>query len=295
MTLDASCPRCSVLEESTLHVLRDCAVAKEVWEAIGGINTSDSTWRLPLVEWMSYYLKRDAGVIFGVTCWYLWRARNDWVFSNITCQAPEIAAKAVSWSSSVIKAMERDIKFLGTANPRSTVNVAWIPPPKGWVSINSDGSVDRTRNRATAGGILRDYNGRGILAYTMNLGSCSITRAELRGAIEGLRRTWDAGYMKVLVQIDSLSTISLISGAAGLDHQHAMEVAEFHELQRRDWTIVLRHTYREGNHVADYLTSIGYDYPLGSHTVHFSDCNLIYFVRYDCMGISETRLISIND
>ncbi|CAN1184989.1 Putative ribonuclease H protein At1g65750 [Linum perenne] len=217
MTLDASCPRCSVLEESTLHVLRDCAVAKEVWEAIGGINTSDSTWRLPLVEWMSYYLKRDAGVIFGVTCWYLWRARNDWVFSNITCQAPEIAAKAVSWSSSVIKAMERDIKFLGTANPRSTVNVAWIPPPKGWVSINSDGSVDRTRNRATAGGI------------------------------------------------------------------------------RRDWTIVLRHTYREGNHVADYLTSIGYDYPLGSHTVHFSDCNLIYFVRYDCMGISETRLISIND
>ncbi|CAN1179237.1 hypothetical protein LINPERPRIM_LOCUS36763 [Linum perenne] len=26
-----------------------------------------------------------------------------------------------------------------------------------------------------------------------------------------------------------------------------------------------------------------------------SDCNLGYFIRYDCLGISEPRLISIND
>ncbi|CAN1131627.1 hypothetical protein LINPERHAP2_LOCUS6507 [Linum perenne] len=59
--------------------------------------------------------------------------------------------------------------------------------------------------------------------------------------------------------------------------------------------VVVRHIFREGNHAADYLASIGYDYPFGSHTVSSSDCNLVYHLRYDCLGISETRLTSLNN
>ncbi|CAN1764641.1 Putative ribonuclease H protein At1g65750 [Linum perenne] len=51
--------------------------------------------------------------------------------------------------------------------------------------------------KATAGGILRDHIGKFILAFSMNLGSCSVTRAEMRGALEGLRRTCEAGFRKV--------------------------------------------------------------------------------------------------
>ncbi|CAN1159427.1 hypothetical protein LINPERPRIM_LOCUS20463 [Linum perenne] len=32
----------------------------------------------------------------------------------------------------------------------------------------------------------------------MNLGWCSITRAEMRGSIEGLRRTWEVGFRRVI-------------------------------------------------------------------------------------------------
>ncbi|CAN1845320.1 hypothetical protein LINPERHAP1_LOCUS37800 [Linum perenne] len=78
-------------------------------------------------------------------------------------------------------------------------------------------------------------------------------------------------------------------------HQHGMEIAQFRELCARDWVVEVWHTYREGNYAADYLASIGYDYPLGSQTILVSDCNLGYFIRYDCLGISEPRLISIND
>ncbi|CAN1192283.1 hypothetical protein LINPERHAP2_LOCUS41473 [Linum perenne] len=59
--------------------------------------------------------------------------------------------------------------------------------------------------------------------------------------------------------------------------------------------IQINHTYREGNHAADFLPSTGYDYPLGSHTISISDSKLVYFLRYDCMGISEPRTILIND
>ncbi|CAN1845162.1 hypothetical protein LINPERHAP1_LOCUS37745 [Linum perenne] len=37
------------------------------------------------------------------------------------------------------------------------------------------------------GGLVRNSSGYCILAFTVNLGSCSITRAELRGILIGLR------------------------------------------------------------------------------------------------------------
>ncbi|CAN1128117.1 hypothetical protein LINPERPRIM_LOCUS30002, partial [Linum perenne] len=55
-----------------------------------------------------------------------------------------------------------------------------------------------------------------------------------------------------------------------------------------DWTVTVRHTFREGNHAVNYLASIGYDYPFVSHTILVSDHNFDYFLRYDCMGISKS-------
>ncbi|CAN1192281.1 Putative ribonuclease H protein At1g65750 [Linum perenne] len=129
----------------------------------------------------------------------------------------------------------------------------------------------------------------------MNLGTYSITRAELRGAIEGLHRTWDAGYRKVQLFMDSMAEISLLKEVHHTSHQHGLDILQLRELCERDWMIQINHTYREGNHAADFLPSTGYDYPLGSHTISISDSKLVYFLRYDCMGISEPRTILIND
>ncbi|CAN1177272.1 Putative ribonuclease H protein At1g65750 [Linum perenne] len=130
----------------------------------------------------------------------------------------------------------------------------------------------------------------------MNLGNCSTMRAEMRGAIEGLRRAWDAGYRKVLLQLDSQTAITLLSNEVGARHQHALETATtFTELRNRDWELVIKHTYREGNRAADYLAGIGYGYPYGSHSISIFDCNLGYFLRYDLLGIAEQRSILIND
>ncbi|CAN1241241.1 hypothetical protein LINPERPRIM_LOCUS4882 [Linum perenne] len=37
----------------------------------------------------------------------------------------------------------------------------------------------------------------------MNLGNCSITRAEWKGVVSGLQLAWEQGYRKIQLQLDS--------------------------------------------------------------------------------------------
>ncbi|CAN1802045.1 Putative ribonuclease H protein At1g65750 [Linum perenne] len=178
---------------------------------------------------------------------------------------------------------------------RKTIDVAWEPDPADWITVNSDGSFNASSGRATAGGLARHSDGRCIFAFTINLGNCSITRAEMRGAVEGFTRAWNAGFRRVLLQLDSQVAISLLTDAENSRDQHTLETDRFMELQNQDWELKVKHTYREANRAVDYLAGIGYDYPYGSHTISTSDCNLGYFLRFDSFGIAEQRSILIND
>ncbi|CAN1147223.1 Putative ribonuclease H protein At1g65750, partial [Linum perenne] len=194
------------------------------------------------------------------------------------------------WRQNVADAASREVLISGSPTERSReVRIAWDPGPEGRVTLNFDGSANLSKKPATTGGLVRDWHGRCLLAYTMSLGNCSITRAELRGALEGLERAWREGFRKVLLQMDSQTTISLLTNGNDTNHQHGMEVLRFMELRERDWTVEVRQTYREGNHAADFLASSGYDYPFGSHSFPVSNSSLGYFLRYDCMGITKQR------
>ncbi|CAN1152638.1 Putative ribonuclease H protein At1g65750 [Linum perenne] len=59
----------------------------------------------------------------------------------------------------------------------------------------------------------------------------------------------------------------------------------------RDWEVILKHIYREGNHAADYLANLGHQLSIGLHLIPTSDCNLGYHLLYDSLGISEPRNI----
>ncbi|CAN1189942.1 hypothetical protein LINPERHAP2_LOCUS40194, partial [Linum perenne] len=65
-------------------------------------------------------------------------------------------------------------------------------------------------------------------------------------------------------------------------------------LLERDWEVTITHTYREGNSTADYLASFCHQFPLGVHPISIHDCNLNYFLRRDCIGVFEPRLIPVN-
>ncbi|CAN1819267.1 Putative ribonuclease H protein At1g65750 [Linum perenne] len=173
-------------------------------------------------------------------------------------------------------------------------DIAWKPGPPDQVTINTDGSVN-AQNFTAAGGILRCADGKGLNAFSLNLGRCSVTRAELRGAIYDLELAWSMGLRSIELQMDSRAAIGMFLSTAEPLHQHAGEVLSFRELRARDWSVSIHHVYREGNKVADFLASRGHEFPFGSHLFPLSDCNLAYFLRYDCLGISEPRHVLINN
>ncbi|CAI0433284.1 unnamed protein product [Linum tenue] len=173
---------------------------------------------------------------------------------------------------------------------RTEVEISWKPPPPEWVTLNSDGSVLQDSGHAAAGGLIRDHTGCCVAAFTSNLGICSITRAELRGAVEELQLAWDRGYRRVRVELDSKCAIQLLHSLSN-DHHHAAITDRFQELCSRDWEVSCYHIYREGNKCADYLASRGHSLPLGFHTVPISDPSLLHFLMYDCQGLSEPRCV----
>ncbi|CAN1768425.1 Putative ribonuclease H protein At1g65750 [Linum perenne] len=215
------------------------------------------------------------------------------VFNGDRSDAGGLVFKVRAWSDTVVRATSRDARFLAFQVAREWDDIAWEPGPPDRITINTEGSVNG-RSSAAAGGVLPRMDGECLNAFSMNLGRCSVTRAELRGAIHGLELVWSMGFRSVELQLDSKAAIDLLLATGEPRHQHAGEVLSFRELRERHWSVNIRHVYREGNKVADFLASRGHDLPFGSHTFPLSDFNLVYLLRYDCLGISEPRHVVIN-
>ncbi|CAN1750629.1 hypothetical protein LINPERHAP1_LOCUS4103 [Linum perenne] len=166
----------------------------------------------------------------------IWKNRNEVIFSNSSASGLQTAQRSINWANAITEAFQHENRCFGPQGLKRWENIAWEPGPADWVTINTDGSCLASIRKASAGGIIRRADGRGLVAFTMNLGACTVTRAEIRGAI------------------------------AGLD---------------------------EANKAADFLANHGYNFPFGIHLFPLSDCNLGHILRYDCLSISEPRLITV--
>ncbi|CAN1747316.1 Putative ribonuclease H protein At1g65750 [Linum perenne] len=288
----AVCPRCGAGDESVIHALRDCPLAAETWFH-AGFNGDDRSWSGSVAEWILNGLQSSKGLLFGVTAWMIWKSRNEFIFSNSTASAQHTAHRSINWTIAVNEAFQREARCFGTPTLKSWENIAWEPGPADWVTINTDGSCFPSSRKASAGGIIRRSDGRSLVAFTMNLGVCTITRAEIRGAIAGLELAWDYGFRRVELQLDSKVAISLLSSPDIPQHQQAAEVLHFQNLCKRSWEVRVRHIFREANKATDFLASHGYNFPFGIHLFPLSDCNLGHILRYDCLSISEPRLITV--
>ncbi|CAN1807635.1 hypothetical protein LINPERHAP1_LOCUS25110 [Linum perenne] len=79
-----------------------------------------------------------------------------------------------------------------------------------------------------------------------------------------------------------------------LSHQFAREVICFGELVNKDWIVMLKHIFCEGNKAADYLATIGHGHYPELHLISSYDSSLRAILLYDSLGHSETRFVLIN-
>lgn len=81
------CPICNSGEEATIHLLRDCAFAKNLWWALADGVLPNQFYNSDLQYWMSMNIDDHStrggttwSTIFGVTIQHLWQVRNELVF-----------------------------------------------------------------------------------------------------------------------------------------------------------------------------------------------------------------------
>ncbi|CAN1146991.1 Putative ribonuclease H protein At1g65750 [Linum perenne] len=173
----------------------------------------------------------------------------------------------------------------------TTTQIYWKPAQEPGFTLNTDGSVQVSAQRAAAGGCLRNSEGRVVDAFAANLGNCSITRAELTGVVIGLERAWDIGIRQIEVQTDSAVVVKLVSKDGLGEHQHATLIRRFMNLIRRNWQVSVKFIYWEANHLADSLANKGHDLDLGIHSIDSSESNVLYWAKYDLVGGSESLTI----
>ncbi|CAN0919445.1 Putative ribonuclease H protein At1g65750, partial [Linum grandiflorum] len=179
------------------------------------------------------------------------------------------------------------------SSTRQTQLIGWRPGDEGWFTLSTDGTFRSPTKVAAAGGVLHTDTGRFVKAFAANLGSCSITRAEIRAIVDGLQLAWTLGIRRIRVQSDSMTAIAILAKDSELDHQHAALVLQFKELCSRQWEVHLLHSYREANNDADYLANLGHSLPYSIHIFYFPDRGLSHWLHYDLIGVFLPRLVMI--
>ncbi|CAN1848778.1 Putative ribonuclease H protein At1g65750 [Linum perenne] len=293
---DDLCNHCKSAPEDALHVLRECPFARKLWISILPPDHLPTFFTGNLHDWLLRELKdKELGQLVGITSWLLWKARNEAIFEKVFVTSDQLRLRVLHWIAGVRETMKAQLLNLSNVVVRSRDTlISWIPPPDDWFKINTDGSVTQPHSSAAAGGVIRDCQGRSVAAFTANLGSCSIMRAELRAAELGLAHAWELGAKKVILELDSRAAVLAIDDKSSWDSRHGPILLRIHHLRSRDWQVIVRHCYREANRVADLLAHLGHCNTLGVHLLDFLPPPVRSALFSDCTGVSFPRIIPIN-
>ncbi|CAN1139259.1 Putative ribonuclease H protein At1g65750 [Linum perenne] len=263
-----------------------------IWRSLWPSDLVGRFFGEPIVRWWELNLaNKENNLLFGITVWCLWKSRNELIFQNKQDEPQTVRARVNFWRAVVIRSWSDAMNCRGPiASSRSVVDVGWKPALEGWETLNSDGSVIRNPTSAAAGWVIRNMVGRVLVAGAINLGRCSITRAEMKGVIEGMQAPWELGVRRLEVQMDSSAVMGMLLDG-NLNNQHASLISRFQRLRGRDWELRFIHVYREANHLADCLANKGHQLQLGVRSMLADDTEVRRWEGINSKGVTEQRWV----
>ncbi|KAL2898889.1 hypothetical protein RDABS01_023971 [Bienertia sinuspersici] len=302
LTDDPRCPQCQGDEETLIHMLRDCPVAREIWRQVGGSSRYNHFFQGDLNTWLVNNLKAEGlsysnqwPTYFAITIWWTWRWRNCVAFGKSEEVPLNIRDFLYSRAEEQIRAMKLGSRHLN--GPRVSRNkeifIRWIAPPLDWIVLNSDGAARGAPGHAGAGGLIRDSRGGFMVAYAANLGICSAYKAEMWVVARGLDLARERAINKLLVQMDNLACIQILENDTfqGGECHHIINYFR-HLLRLEDREVLIMHVYREGNRGADWLANYGADHD--DHLLIFYQAldGLTPILNDDISGVAVPRVVS---
>ncbi|PNY00696.1 ribonuclease H [Trifolium pratense] len=173
-----------------------------------------------------------------------------------------------------------------------SIQIGWIPPTRDRVKLNTDGAR-KHNNIAWCGGIIRGSQGEWLGGFAKGVGNCSAFVAELWGVYEGLSYARRLGFMKVELNIDSVTVVNVLTKGTLQSLARAMLVRNIRSLIALDWEVSIVHAYRESNQCADALVNIGCT--LDKEIIVYDDCpsEIKDLLLADVLGITTPRLLHV--
>jgi ribonuclease HI len=147
-------------------------------------------------------------------------------------------------------------------------HIGWFPPSFGWVCLNIDGAC--RDGVIGCGGVIRGSDGEWIHGFSKLIGRGDAYIAELWGALEGIKLTRQMKFAKVEVRIDSLSVVNDIRNKKPSQVCGKALIGRICQMLDLEWEIVVNHSYREANCLADALAS--HNFSMKNEVCFFQDC-----------------------
>ncbi|GMI73152.1 hypothetical protein like AT3G09510 [Hibiscus trionum] len=201
------CPFCSVKEESVPHLFLYCYSTWEIWSWF--FRVWNLFWVLPcdisslLMQWGDLKPPSVPPLLWKLIpiaiFWSTWLFRNEVVFKNTTFDKLQllflVRFRLASWYKAGVSDVAVSLEDV-IANPAivgcgplkqiPTVGARWLPPPVGFVKINTDGAVLASGSRGGIGGIAHSHSGEKILEFSKSVGAGPPVLAELLAIREGI-------------------------------------------------------------------------------------------------------------
>ncbi|XVF39991.1 hypothetical protein PTKIN_Ptkin01aG0077600 [Pterospermum kingtungense] len=268
-----NCALCLDDFEDVDHLFRFCPQSAAIWSHLLPPSEFQSQSTLDFEAWLQYNIKLtslgelnwDWKVLFATTIWWIWRWRNDRVFNNVEYSLDFKISWIKAKAREVMVATSLDVRVPSDAQEYISKLVGWLPPPNGWITVNTDGCCKNNFSVAGCGGVLWDSNGEWIQGFSHNIGGCNVLAAKLWGAIIGLEVAWDTGHRQVQLEMDSMLAVCV------------------------------KHIYREGNRVADFLASAAVQHEIGLVMHPFPHPGVQSFVADDRRGVSWARRVPVGN
>lgn len=149
--------------------------------------------------------------MFSYLLWLIWKARNDWVFSNVqpNPMAVLILAKAQCLEFLQLELNSGPKEHIGALKDSFT---KWRPPRPSTVKVNTDAALNKDTGKGFAGIICRDHRGNVVTSLATHLFSPNALVAEALALREAIHLCHLLKLPKSTLESDNLDFIETCRG-----------------------------------------------------------------------------------
>ncbi|XP_056690476.1 uncharacterized protein [Spinacia oleracea] len=267
------CMCCQNVTEDSIHILRDCPKAREVWEHFG---ISTNFFTTPLHQWIQSNLTHPPPpphnqitlpwrTLFPSIIWTLWKRRNSIIFQQTqpTVESCVLEAQALAWELHTSRNTLPSTSHSSVSVPR------WSPPPLHFLMLNCDTSFINIGEVCSVAGVFRDHLGEWILGFQQQCRLQSVLMGELFAICTGLKISKERGWPKVILSTDSQQALQRLGDSQVVDANLHL-TNQCRDLLRDLPDVEVVFAPRSTNKVADRLAKMG-------RTDVIDRPNLVYF------------------